>query len=337
MVKVFLALLCLGYLASGFTTPSLFRIGTGGSSGTYFPIGSLIAASISDVFSGDAGQPNFASVDGLFAVAQRSNGSVANVEDIENGLLEGALSQADVTHWAYYGTGPYSTQPAKTSLRAVASLYPESLHLVVRSESNIRSVRDLIGHRVSIDEAGSGTLFDVRTVLEAYGIAVDEINAVYLKPADAIDRFRQDKLDAFFIVAGYPVSAISELVRENKAVVVPIDGVEIDILLRQYPFFSRDVIPSNAYPNASEVPTVAVTAQLLVSSDISEELAYEITRKLWDAETLEYLADGHPKGRAVQLDTALIGISIPLHNGARQFYSELGISMTGIPVYDPLK
>lgn len=332
IARYLLLVICLGYLVSAFSAPIFFRIGTGGSAGTYLPIGSLIATSISDDFSGAAGLSS--SNNELFALAQRSNGSVANVEDIENGLLEGALSQADVNHWAYFGTGPFSSVPPKTSLRAVASLYPESLHLVARIDSNIRSVRDLLGHRVSIDEDGSGTLFDVRPVLAAFGIDIDDINAVYLKPEDAIDRLRKNQLDAFFIVAGYPVSAISELVRENKAVVVPIEGLEVAKLLQEYPFFTKDVIPEGAYPRTSKIPTIAVAAQLIVSANIDAKLIYGITRKLWDPQTLRHLGAGHPKGQAVRLESALIGVSIPLHIGALQFYQEMGLNTSEIPHSD---
>jgi len=305
------------------------RLGTGGSAGTYFPIGTLISRSITaaNLLQNNA----FRGHKNVVAIAQRSNGSVANVNDLEAGLLEGALSQADVTYWAYYGSGPFADSPPKTSLRTVASLYPESLHLVVRSDSGINNVRDLIGRRVSIDETGSGTLYDVRPLLSAFDINIEDINAVYLKPEDSIDRFRNNKLDAFFIVAGYPILPVVALVREGKANIVSIEGAGIDDLVNDYPFFSIDAIPAGTYQNKQEVKTLAVTAQLIVHANLSDEMVYQLTHRLWSEETAQLLKNGHPKGGAINIEHALNGISIPLHPGARRYYDELSMDLTHVP------
>lgn len=307
---------------------NLFRIGTGGSAGTYYPVGSLIAEAISE----RAGHQRDAAyiVPDLLGVAQRSNGSAANVEDIGDGLLEAGLAQADIAYWAYHGDGPFSETGANTKLRALATLYPESLHLVVRSGSGINAVTDLRGQRVSLDDPGSGTLIDVRLVLQAFGVSIKELDAVYLKPADAIERLVDGQLDAFFIIAGYPISAVATLIAAGQAELVPITGPVVDELLRETSFFARDSIPADAYQGNAGVQTLAVGAQLIVSADLDAELVYRITGMLWSAETRQLLTSGHPKGQLIQLTTALDGIGIPLHPGAERYYRQIGLDLESL-------
>ena len=189
-----------------------FRIGTGGVAGTYYPIGGMIAHAISNPpgdrpceQGGSCGPP------GLVVIAQSANGSVANVEDIQRGNLESGFVQSDIAYWAYTGTGKFSGNEPTRELRSIANLYPESIHIVVRKDSGIRRVTDLIGKRVSLDEPGSGTLIDAELVLSEYGIYKSDIEAEYMKADLAVKRMRENKLDAFFIVAGYPARAISDL------------------------------------------------------------------------------------------------------------------------------
>lgn len=297
-----------------------FRIGTGGNAGTYFPIGSLIAQGIS-------GQTGVQVCDQcprseILALAQRSNGSAANVEDIGSGLLESGLSQADVVHWAYHGAGAFSGTDPISSLRTIGTLYFESLHLVVHVDSGIKNMADLVGKRVSVDEVGSGTQLNVQSVLQSQGIEGEDLQTVYLKAIDAIDRLRRKKLDAFFIVAGYPVSGVSELIEEGIGRIVPINSPDLSALLRDYPFFTIDEIPSDTYGNDDNIETLAVPAQLIVNADLDEELAYQITRLLWSDSTLGLLSHGHPKGREVKFSTALVGLSAPLHPGAERYYRQ---------------
>ena len=153
---------------------SFFRIGTGGTAGTYYPIGGLLANAISAPPGSRACEDGGAcGVPGLVASALASNGSVANVNAIEGGTLESGFVQGDVAAWAQTGTGIWDGKPAAEKLRAIANLYPESIHLVASKESGIASVADLKGKRVSLDEPGSGTLVDAQIILQgAAAIAI---------------------------------------------------------------------------------------------------------------------------------------------------------------------
>ncbi len=304
-----------------------FRIGTGGVAGTYYPIGGMIAHAISNPpESRPCETGGSCGPEGLIVIAQSANGSVANVNGIERGKLESGFVQSDIAYWAYTGTGTFDGDPPKRGLRAIASLYPESIHIVARKDAGISQVRDLIGKRVSIDEPGSGTLIDAKLVLDEYGISSDDLELEYMKPGLAIKRVRNDQLDAFFVVAGYPAKAITDLANDTDIVLLPIDGPEAMRLISKYRFFARDNIPRNIYKGVARVETVSVGAQWLVASSVDDEMVYQITRSLWHQNLRRLLDNGHAKGKHISLTTALENLSVPLHPGSRRFYAEIGIT-----------
>lgn len=306
----------------------LFRIGTGGVQGTYFPIGNLIAASLSEGTTACEASTS-CGIPGLLAVAQLSNGSVSNVEAISAGVLEAGLVQADVAHWAYSGTGVFSGKDRHANLRAVANLYQESVHIVVDRQSGISHIRDLKGRRVSLDEPGSGTLVDARIVLEAAGLSEKDLRPVYIKPQFAAEKLRGNGIDAFFIVAGYPTRSIAELAERGEARLVPVEQSMAKAIQKKYPLLTPSTIPANAYAGIAETETVSVSAQLLVNAALSDDLAYKITRALWSERTGNVLGKGHPKGREIRLESALDGIAVPLHPGAERFYRQGRLPASG--------
>ncbi|MEM7407749.1 MAG: TAXI family TRAP transporter solute-binding subunit [Pseudomonadota bacterium] len=329
------ALLCALVAHSHAETPDrVFRLGTGGIGGTYFPIGSLLSQAISAPRNSDD-VPAGSVVGGLLVVPQISNGSIANVRDVRKGILDGALVQADVAHWAYQGTGMFSTGPAHARLRALGYLYAESLHLVASVESGIRSVADLRGRRVSLDESGSGTLHDAVLILGYYGIDLSDIRPTYLKPTFAARALASGDLDAFFIFAGYPAAAVSQLAGTAGARLVGIEGAAIDAVLTSHPYFDRGVIPAGIYgagiipagmyKGNGDTPTLTVGAQLVVTDRLSEELAYQMTRALWHERTMRLVTEGHPKGVEIDPRSALNGVTLPLHPGAARYYREVGL------------
>ena len=303
-----------------------FRIGTGGTGGTYYPIGGLIAQAISNPpGSRPCAEGGSCGVPGLVAIAQSSNGSVANINAIKSGTLESGFSQSDVAYWAYTGTGVYADKGKVEDLRAIANLYPESIQLVARKGAGIASVKDLKGKRVSLDEPGSGTLVDARIILEAYGLSEKDVQADFIKPSPAIDKIKDNQLDAFFIVAGYPTGSVSELAASAGAVLIPIDGPEAAAVMQKYGFFAPDVIPAGTYEGVGEVKTLSVGAQWVVGAQVDENLVYEITKALWNNDTRKLLDSGHAKGKSITAATALNGVGIPLHPGAERFYKEAGL------------
>ena len=308
--------------------PFFFRVGTGSTAGTYYPIGGIIASAISNPpGSRPCDQGGSCGAPGLIAVVQSTHGSVANVRGISTGMLEAALVQADIAYWAYNGEGVFEGEPPVSELRAIANFYPEVIQLVVRRDAGIESVEDLRGKRVSLDQPGSGTRVDAVLVLEAFGLAPGDVEEASVNAGEAIAKMRKGELDAFFFVAGTPTNAITSLAEDVAIALVPLAGPEIDALRKKYPFFARDLVPAGTYRNVAATPTLSVGAQLMTSTNVPEETIYEVTRALWHKNTRALLDQGHPKGRQIDLNTALNGLGVPLHPGARRYYEERGVTV----------
>jgi TRAP transporter TAXI family solute receptor len=323
----------LGGLGAGMAASSalaqditFFRIVTGGTAGTYFPIGGLIANAISNPpGSRTCADGGSCGVPGLVATAVASNGSVANVSAIAAGSAQSGFTQSDVAYWAFNGSGIYEGRPKVDVLRAIANLYPETFHLVARKGAGIKTIKDLAGKRVSLDEPGSGTLVDARLILAAYGLTERDLKAEYLKSQQAADKLKDNALDAFFSVSGWPLAAIAELAATTGIDLVPIDGPEAESLVKAYGFFAMDEIPEGAYKGVNGVRTVSVNAIWATSSKQPDPLIYGITAALWNPSTRKLLDSGHAKGRTIKLETATQGLGIPLHAGAEKFYKEKGL------------
>jgi uncharacterized protein len=305
---------------------TFFRILTGGTVGTYFPIGGLIANAISNPpGSRPCAEGGSCGVPGLVATSVASNGSVANVAAIAAGTAQSGFVQSDIAYWAYNGTGIYNGRPKIDALRAIANLYPESVQLVVRKGAGIKSVRDLAGKKISIDEPGSGTLVDARLILQAFGMTEKDLQAQYLPAQRVADSLKDGTVDGFFSVSGWPQSAVADLAATVGIELVPIEGPEVDKLVSQFSFFSAEEIPDYAYRGVAGVKTVSVHALWTTSAKQSDELIYKVTAALWNPATRRLLDSGHAKGREIRLETATQGLGIPLHPGAEKFYKEKGL------------
>ena len=289
-----------------------FRIGTGGTGGTYYPIGGLIGNAIS--------------TDKINVSAVATNGSVANVNGIVGGSMESGFSQADVNFWAYTGTGIYEGKPKVEELRAIANLYPESVHIVTKKGLGAKTVADLKGKRVSLDEPGSGTLVNAKAILAAYGLSEKDIKPEYLKQQQCAEKLKDGILDAYFQTTGFPQGTLTELAATNGFELLALAGPEADALQAKFTFFAKDEIPSGVYKDVAGVKTLSVGAQWVTSAKIDAGLVYEITKALWSDKTRAALDAGHAKGKAIRKETALLGLGIPLHPGAEKFYKEAGLA-----------
>jgi len=299
--------------AGGAQAQQFFRIGTGGTAGTYYPVGGMIANAVS--------QPGK-----LVVTAQASNGSLANVTGIAGGAVESGFSQADVASWAYTGQGVFEGKPKITGLRLIANLYPESVHIVTRKGSGIKTVADLRGKRVALDEPGSGTLINARTILAAYGIKEADIKAEYIKPNQAGDKLKDGALDAFFFTGGSPAGAIAELASSGAGIeLLPIDGPQADAIRQSDGFFSPDLIAEGTYKGVGSIRTLAVGAQWVTSDKADAAAVYEITKALYGDAGQKAMAAGHAKGKFITKENAVRGAGIPFHPGAEKFYREAGL------------
>lgn len=309
--------------------PTFFRIGTGSAGGTYFPIGGTIANGISAPPGArpcdEGGQ---CGVPGLIAIAQSTTASVFNNTAVQNGELEAGMAAADVTRSMYLGEGKFDGKPHE-KLRIVANLYPEDLHLVLPKGSSITDLSDLEGKRVGIAQAGSGTQVAVEMMLAEWGVTRDNMEEAELNNSQSAERLADGQLDGYFYAAGWPVSAMVQLATTKGMELHSFTEDDLAKINSIIPAYIPSSIPAGVYEGVDyEVKTPAVSALLVVSSDLSDELVFGITEALWNDNTRKLLDNGHAKGKQITPDTALDGIEalgVPLHPGAEEFYKKAGL------------
>nr|WP_319386241.1 TAXI family TRAP transporter solute-binding subunit [uncultured Roseibium sp.] len=309
--------------------PTFFRIGTGSAGGTYFPIGGTIANGISSPpGSRPCEEGGQCGVPGLIAIAQSTTASVFNNTAVQNGELEAGLAAADVTRSMYLGEGKFDGKPHE-KLRIVANLYPEDLHLVLPEGASIESLGDLKDKRVGIAQAGSGTQVAVLQMLDAWGVNRDNMSEAELNNSQSAERLADGQLDAYFYAAGWPVSAMVQLATTKGMELHSFTEEDLAKINEIIPAYIPSSIPAGVYEGIDyEVKTPAVSALLVVSSDLSDELVYGITKAMWNDNTRKLLDNGHAKGKQITAETALDGIQalgVPLHPGAEKFYKEEGL------------
>jgi TRAP transporter TAXI family solute receptor len=287
------------------------RIGTGGTTGGYYAVGSAIAQAVS--------QPGK-----LIVTTQATHGSVANVHGIASGAMESGFSQSEVAAWAQKGTGLFEGKPIG-DLRLITNLYPESIHVVVRRSAGLKNIADLKGKRVGLDETGSGTWITARRVLAAFGLKETDIQPFYIKAPQAADKLKEGALDAFFFVGGAPASTITGLSSSMAIALLPIEGAAAQALHTSIPLWTPDPIPAATYKDVEAVNTLAVTAQWVTSAKVHTDTVYQITKALYTEGQQKSLAQSHAQAKSITLHNAVKDAVIPFHPGAEKFYREAGV------------
>jgi len=303
------------------------RIGTGATGGTYFPIGGLIANTISSPpgsRSCEAG--GSCGVPGLIAVTQSTQGSVKNVTAVAGGELETALTEADIAYFAYFGKSVLAKEGRLRNLRAIANLFPEMVHFVVRRDSDIWEVGALKGKHVNLGEQGSGTLIGARIILAAHGFSESDVKSSHHKVGKASDLLLAGRIDAYFMLGGLPLNAVSVLAESGAIRLLPIAGATGAAIRKEHPFFAEGVIAADTYKGIDAVATLSVGALWVTRLEVSTDLIYGITQALWHPNSRRVLDGGHPQGRRIQLKKALNGVAIPIHPGALRYYEEVGLT-----------
>src|ERR1051326_8600725 len=313
--------------------PRFFRIGTAATGGSFFEIGGLVASAISSPAEGPpCGRGGSCGVRGLVAVARATPGSIENLRLIDSGQLESGFAQADLAGWAYTGVNVFAAGGPLRHLRAIASLFPEAAHLVVRAESQIHSLSDLKGKTVSLGEAGSGSEADAVVLLAAAGLGEQHLTRKYLRPGPAAEQLKNGTLDALFLVGGYPIPAIRDLAASVPIRLIPIEGEFVDKLRKDFSFYRLTNIPADSYPGIdTDTPSLGFSALWVVNADVDADLVYAITEALWNPATAKQLAALNPIGSRIRLFRALDGLSVPLHPGAARFYRQVDMKLDGAP------
>ncbi len=292
-----------------------FGIATGGTGGTYYPLGGMLAQLIS----------NKVTINGkkLSATAETAGASVANAQLLGRKDIESAFVAADILDAAYKGTGQFDGKPLK-NLRALGALYPEQVQLVTLASANIKSFRDLKGKSVSSGSPGSGQWQLLGDLLEAYGMTRKDIGEDLSSFAQSVDKIKDGNLTASLITAGAPTSSIVDLANAREIRIVPLAGPEIEAMRKKQPYYANVQMPANTYKGqTAPVDTLAVMAIWATHDGVTDAMAYEVTKALY--ENTETLGQVHPKGKEISLKTALLSVSIPLHPGAEKYYREKGL------------
>lgn len=303
-----------------------FRIGTGAPEASYFSIGGVIASAISNPPGSRAcDEGGNCGVPGLIALAQTTRGSFDNLAGLNAGSLDSGLVQADVAEAAFAGASPYKPETAMPTLRAVANLYQEGIHVVVPADSKIQNVAELKSKRVAIGEKDSDQFFTARLLLKAYGLTEKRIKPSYLPLAEAASKLAEGELDAIITVGSYPIDAIADLARALPIRLLPVNDPAALKLREAQPYLGVDIIPAKAYAGVEEnVVTLGVGALWVVNEALDAELVYAITKALWHESTRRLLDESGPVGAKIRVQSALAGLPIPLHPGAARYYAEIG-------------
>jgi TRAP transporter TAXI family solute receptor len=284
------------------------NIGTGGTAGTYFPLGGAFA----EIWN--------TNIKGINATAQSTGASVANINLLMDKKVEVVIVQNDTALYAHVGEKMFEGQTFE-GIRGLATLYSEPLQIVT-TDPNIKSVADLKGKRLAVGAIGSGVEANARQIIAAAGMDFEkDIDAKFLSFAEASAGLKDKQVDAAFLTAGIPTAAIQDLSAQNDVYIVAIEGDIANTLKTDYKFFTDYVIPANTYKGQTEdVNTLTVKSMLCVSTEMSDELAYELTKQLYT--NLDRVVLAHNVGKFITLDTALEAMPVPVHPGAQKFFDE---------------
>ena len=288
---------------------SALRFATGGESGTYYALGTIMAQHAKDA--------------GLDITAVSSDGSKSNVLDLEDGVAQLGFCQSDVAAYAYNGSTfeDFEGMPI-TVFSTVADLYEEQVQIVT-CNPEIKSVADLKGKNVSIGAAGSGVYFNAIDVLGVYDITEADITPTYQSFQDSADALKDGKIDAAFIVAGAPTSAITDLTTTKDAYLVAIDAEHAEQLKAKSEFYNVANIAAGTYKgNDEDIATVSVDSLVLAADSVSEDDIYAFVADIFN--NLEALGESHDKFKEFSLEKAASYSVVPYHPGAAKFFSENG-------------
>ena len=297
--------------SSASSSGAKLRFVTGGESGTYYAFGSVIAQHATNNA-------------GVNVVGLVGNGSQANVMELQDGNAELAFCQSDVMAYAYNGTNLFSDTGKVDCFSTVAALYMEQVQIVT-TDASIKSVADLAGKRVSIGSAGSGVYFNAIDILGAYGLTENDIIPTYQSFGDSANHIKDGKIDAAFIVAGAPTTAITDLATTKDVYLVSLDDEHIESLCATSDYYTKNVIPADVYGTDGDVTTVAVGAVILARDDVSEDAIYNFTKDLFDNAASE--VSSHAKYGELNLDFAASVTSVPYHPGAAKYFAEKGYTV----------
>lgn len=314
---VLLILLSLLFVSCSKQQTNFVTIGTGGVTGVYYPTGGAISRMINlqkDVYQ-------------IKATVESTPGSVYNINAVISGDLDFGITQSDRQYQAYHGLAEWADSGKQEDLRAIFSIHPESITLIVSEESGINSLVDLKGKRINLGNPGSGQLQNSRDILKTIGLDEKDFNAEFVKAVEAPGLLQDERIDAFFYTVGHPNGNIKESTSGRiKVKIIPITGPEIDKMLEEFPYYAKSVIPKEFYPNSlneEDINTIGVKATFITSVNVNEKIVYAMTKEVF--ENLEEFKKLHPAYKVLTKENMMAGLSAPIHEGASRYFKEIGL------------
>lgn len=294
-------------------------MGTGSTKGNYYAVGGAIARMV------NAKQKKF----GIRCKVKATRGSVYNIHAVLAGDLDFAIVQSDKQHQAWMGMEEWENKGRCGDLRAVFSLYPESVTLVAAEDAGIKSLQDLKGKRVNIGKPGSGVRQNAMDILEIYGMVKGrDFHATEFNVAKASGSLQNGQIDAFFYTVGHPSEFIREATEGKRKVrLIPLAGVHADRLFIRSPYYIYSVIPVRSYPgatNTQDVPTFGLKATLVTSAQVPDDIVYNVTVSVF--ESMEKFKKQHPILQDLTKESMVEGMSAATHTGASRYYQRVGLA-----------
>ena len=307
--------------AFGALADEYLMFSTGGTTGTYYAFGGEIAALLTS------------KIDGLEVTAQASGGSKANILAITEGEAQLGWTQNDVMSYAYQGTEDFGGKPVET-FAAIAAIYPEVVHLVVAKDSGITKVEDLKGKNVGVGAVGSGVYFNAVQILEIAGMTLNDIVPHYLSFAESAESFQNRQVEAFFVVSAFPNASIVDVALKRPVSILTFEGDQLAQLQAKYTYYVTDTIPAGPYEGLeADVVVPAISAVLVASNELDEDLVYSITKTLFEGK--DELTNA--KKAYISVENAVLGVPTStsdaangvtggtFHPGAVKYYKEIGV------------
>ncbi|QPF85557.1 TAXI family TRAP transporter solute-binding subunit [Bradyrhizobium genosp. L] len=283
---------------------------TGGTSGVYYPLGVAMGKIFGD------------KIPDVKSQVQATKASVENLVLLQQGRGEIAFTLGDSLKAAWEGDTEAGFKTKLDKLRTIGAIYPNYIQIVATAESGIKTLADLKGKSLSVGAPKSGTELNSRAILAAAGMSYKDLGKIeYLPFAESVDLMKNRQLNATLQSAGLGVASLKDLSTSTDIAVV---AVPKEIVDKIGPPFVSVMIPANTYAGQDkDVPTAAVVNYLVTSSAVSDDLAYQMTKLVY--ESLPELANAHAAGKEIKLETAATGSPVPLHPGAIRYYKEKGL------------
>lgn len=290
-------------------TGSSLNFTTGGDQGTYYAFGGVMAQKVGEVTD-------------TTVTAITSGGSQANIYALQDGDAQLGFVQSDVMAYAYQGARLFEEDGAIQDFSTVAAMYMEQVQIVTL-DPNIKSVADLAGKRVSIGAAGSGVYFNAIDILGAYGLTEDDISPTYQSFGDSTEALQDGQIDAAFVVAGAPTTAVTSLAASNDVYLVSLDDEHIEILTASSPYYTKNVITADTYGTPEDITTVAIGAVIIARDDVSNHDIINFLTAVFENEL------SHAKADELSLEFATSVTDVPYHPGAVEYFASKGIQVPG--------